>query len=396
MRQASDQSANGSVLVVGGEPAALSCVARLLAEGVSVCHIYPVPWGLWGASRDIGLAYPEDGEPWERLSHALGEEVARQWHDWGKTGVELLTERARESEGFRRGSRLSLARQPQEAGLIARDALERQRLGDEVRLMSGAAASNYAPLATTVHQASFETHAVAFAPVPLCEVLLEPLRQQPGYHPFGLAPDPWSSCTVSSRESGPTVSWQDDQGSHRLTGEVVVVAAGFDSGRLLGRFSEVLVPLLAQAFRSPPLRESSRSSVVGLTASWGLERYRFDDQRRLLGCGLDPGLGEAHQQAVVLDVAQSRFWQRACGLFSDLELSDPQEVLRWGVLFCTTCDGLPLLGPLPGEPRLQLAAGFGTSAWSRGYQAGDELARCLLQGGHGPALMERCSPRRLL
>jgi glycine/D-amino acid oxidase-like deaminating enzyme len=172
------------------------------------------------------------------------------------------------------------------------------------------------------------------------------------------------------------------------------VAAAYQSARLLGKFDKALVPLLGQAFRSQPLREKARSSVVGITASWGHERYRFDEDWCLLGCGIDPSAGELRTEAAVVDSAQQAFWLRATSIFSDLALQS-EQVMRWGALFTTTCDGLPLLGPLPGEPRLHVVAGFATSAWSRGVAAGDQVASHLLGEVDASPLVARCSTRRL-
>ena len=380
-----------TVIVIGGEPAALSCAARLLHEGATVVQVFPEPWGLLGASRDIGVAYPEVGEPIERLEYSLGTELAAEYHAWAKNGIDLLAEHGRECPGLRRGSRLSLQRNEQEAGLAGADALERQRLGDEVRLMSGGAASNYAPLSTMVHQASFETHAMAFAPAVLCQHLSTRLAGHQAYQPRSLHAQAWESCRIEGDGGGVRVRWQDGE----IFGDVAVVAAGLDTGRLLGKFDRVLAPLLGQAFRSEPLRESTRSSVVALTASWGNERFRFDEDRRLLGCGIDPGSGQRFGDAVVLEKTQDAFWKRSTSLFSDLARSG-DDILRWGVLFTTTCDGLPLLGPLPGEPRIHLVEGFSISAWSRGYEAGDRIARCLATGCAPAGLVNRCTPRRLL
>ncbi len=379
-------------MLLGGEPAALSCAARLLRGGARVVHLFPEPWGLFGASRDIGVAYPELGEPLERLEYALGPEAAAELHAWGKDGVNALLQAAEGLEGLRRGSRLQLSRDEGSAALSARDALDRQRLGDEVRLMSGAAASNYAPLSTSVHQACFETHAIAFAPAPLCEQLQASLSESPSYTAVPLTAEQWANCRVESGVGEAVATWPCGE----ARGEAAVVAAAFESARLLNRFSRALVPLLGQAFRSAPLREKARSSVVGITSSWGLERYRFDEESRLLGCGIDPGSGEFYPRPVVLESMQETLWKRAGGLFSDLGEST-EEALRWGVLFCTTCDGLPLLGPLPGETRRHVIAGFGTSAWSRGFRAGQLIADSLLQGRRSDGgLLDRCSPRRLV
>lgn len=381
------------VAVLGGEPAALACVARLLREGVRVTHLFSVPWGLWGASREIGVAYPELGEPLERLEFALGSELALEFHQWGRLGVELLLEHAQGWDGMRRGSRLSLSRSERESTLVATDALHRGRVcEDTVRLMSGAAASNYAPLSTEVHQAVFETHTLAFPPSGLCQFLVQNLVGNTHYRPLELSSEmDWAELDVRTFDTGTDVR---RNGETLVESDLLVVACGLETTRVLKKFQKVLVPLLGQAFVSAPLREASRASVVGLTASWGHERYRFDAERRLLGCGINPGAGEYHDTAIALPQVQEGFRRRAVQLFADLDDSTETEAM-WGVLFTATCDGLPLLGPLPGEPRIHLATGFSTSAWSRGYAAGDELARCLT-GGQAPPLIQRCSPRRLL
>lgn len=380
------------VLVLGGEPAGLACADYLSSVGVRVGHVYPVPWGLRGASRDIGLAYPELGEPFERLRDALGEELAVEYHAWGKDGIDQLSARFQNFEGLRRGSRLLLMRDEVEARLAGGDALTRQSLGDEVRLMSGAAASNYAPL-EELHSASFETHTLAFAPAELCKRFLEILKSRESYQSFEISVEEWSRLQVAVESGAVTLRWA--QGLPPLKAEMLLVAAAFETGGLLGKFRDVLVPLLGQAFRSEPLRETTRSSVVGATASWGFERYRFDPQLRLLGCGIDPSSGVFHREPEVIESKNQAFWRRSEALFSDLHRSG-EDVLRWGVLFNTTCDGLPLLGPLPGEPRIHVATGFSTSAWSRGYGAGTVIGRALNDVKPEGGLLQRCSPRRFL
>lgn len=394
-------SLDGKIIVLGGEPAALSCIARLLQEGIEVTHIYPVPWGTLGASRDVGLAYPELGEPYQRLLQGLGEQAAGELHLWGKMGVDLLSENSKDIASFRRGSRLVVMRDEREAKLVGDDALFRAKVGDELRLMSGAAASNYAPLATEVHMASFETHCAAFAPVALSEALVAAFRNNPSYRAIELSTtEGWPRCCLSCTGQGVRVEWQvwnDSGGSNRVEAiaDVAVIAAGVYSSMLLGGLEKVIVPILGQAFCSAPLREKARSSVVGLTASWGYERYRFDPDQRLLGCGIDPNRADGKAGPVVDKEVQRALWARACSIFSDLAISDTSQVVQWGVLFCATCDGLPLLGPLMGEPRIHIAAGFSTSSWSLGYKAGDALARSILGGKAGP-LIAKCSPRRFL
>ncbi len=379
------------VLILGGEPASFACARELVLQGTRVAHVFPSPFGLSGASRDIGLAYPELGEPWERLRDAVGEEIGLEFHRWSRAGVEELTQLASDQPFFRRGSRLAVARTDTEVKLMGQDALERQKIGDELRLMSGAAASNYAPLSDLI-QASFETHTIAFPPVPLMEFLHQKLMEHEAYTSVPLpAGEEWARCRLEEGSEGPELHWDDQT----LSAEVVVVAAATESRRILGRFNSVLVALPGQAFRSPPLREVSRSSVVGISGAWGYERFRFDAEQRLLGCGINPAGGLAPAEPEVEPEVQEVFLRRSRALFMEL-FAEAEECLRWGVHFTVTCDGLPLLGPLPGKPRVQVVEGFGVSAWSRGYQAGRVIGQALTRERFRNPLLERCSVRRLI
>lgn len=387
-------TSEGVVLVVGSEPAAFACALTLVEAGLAVCHVYPEPLGMRGASRDIGLAYPELGEPWERVSYSLGDDLALALLRWSKDGVEDLLGRA--PEMVSRGSRLSLSRNEAESKLVSSDALQRTRppVNDEARLMSGVAVSNYAP----VHSAdlgSFETHAITFTPLRLLTKFAGQLQEFENYRRVVLETDQWCETRVNcSAESVAVVS----AGSELAYGDVAIVAGGMDTTFLLQRFKHSLVSLRGQAFRSHPLREVSRSSVVGITASWGFERYRFDSEQRLLGCGVNPGgSGGGGAPTEVDDKSLKKFLERAAGLFVDFDGSSEEEVMRWAVEFDGTCDGLPLLGPIAGEPRVQVACGFGLSSWARGWEAGRRMANLIALSEDARAsepLVERCSPRR--
>lgn len=383
------ESPEGTVLLIGAEPAAFSCALELVANGVSVHHVYPGPLGLTGSSRDIGLCYPELGEPFERLAHALGESVAVEFHRWSQAGVESLEQTF--PTLVHRGSRMAVTRTEQESLLATADAMQRSSppLGDEVRLMSGAAVSNYGPL-DGAHQGSFETHALSFLPLKVLEGAAELLQAHPRYQQSVIEDnDLWRQGRVDTSEgihlTLPT---------RRFAGEIAVLATGTEGSRLLGGFSQVLLPLSGQAFRTPPLREKTRSSVVGITASWGYERYRFDEQYRLLGCGVDPSGSTAHSEdSLVNPKPMKELVVRASSLFTDFD-GRLEELLQWGVTFTVSCDGLPLLGPLAGEPRIQLLTGFGLSAWSRGWEAGRRIAYSIIGRGEPSELLKRCGAVR--
>lgn len=382
---------SGSVLILGSEPSAFSCAFSLLEAGLQVQHIYLSPLGVLGASRDIGLAYPELGEPYERILYSLGEDLALEYHSWARCGIEDL--QARLGEFGRRGSRLFLTRTESEAKLVADDAILRSKppVSDELRLMSGAAASNFVPV-DGANQGTFETHALAFTPVRALEELSRQLLEYPLYKLTALETvSDWEQLQLECRCDDVQAKISQDK---VLTGDLVVVCAGVETSRLAGSLSQVLVPILGQAFRTPPLKEKMRTSVLGVTASWGYEKYRFDDNFRLLACGIEPNHSEGKATASVDEASLARFAKRASGLFTDFD-GTTENLMKWGVVFTASCDGLPVLGPMIGEPKIYVASGFSTSAWSKGWEAGRRVARALLGEEQGRnSMLKRCSVQR--
>lgn len=384
-------AADGRILLIGCEPAAFSAALTLAEWGLQVLHLYPEPLGILGSARDIGLAYPELGEPWERLAHALGEELAAEFHQWPKSAVEHL-QAICPDEVFR-GSRLSVARTEQEGKLLSADAILRSKPpnSDEVRLMSGAAASNYAPI-DGASLAAFETHALSFVPLKVCQRVQRILAGFPNYQAMTTGPENYDQIKLGFDGGLVTANTPD---RHNVQADVCLLATGLETRSMLDRFHSVLLPWKGQAFRTQPLREKMRSSVVAVTAGWGSERYRFDPEYRLLGCGINPGQDITKTTAESDPQALDALLKRAAQLFTDFD-GLAEQVMQWAVLFTTTCDGLPLLGPLPGEPRVQLCTGFGSSAWSRGWQAGRVMAEAMAGSPDAgkSKLIARCSARR--
>ncbi len=386
------------LLVFGAEPAAFAAASACLEAGFRVLHLLPEPLGLLGASRELGLAHCELGEPWERLLAALGGEHARAYRDSAREGIDrlhaLLSSLADgvESATCTRGTRLVLARSRSAGELIVEDALARQQEGEQVRLMSGAAASNYAPVISSEY-ACLETHCLRFSPVRALAELRSHLESHEGYTAVALEVSRgFERCSLQVRGSGVELSWEGSQGRVRCLAEALLCCAGLASVSLLRRFRRVLIGLQVEAFRTAALRERARTNVVGLTASWGYEQYYFDSQRRLVAAGRDPqgGLAEALVPEVDEEVG-TRMVERALELFPDL-LPDLVEQ-HWAYLWTASCDGLPLLGPLPGEPKIWVCEGFGPAAWSRGFRLGEAVGQALA-GGESHPLLARCSPKR--
>lgn len=389
---------HADLVIFGGEPAAFSAAATCLKAGFRVLHLVPSPAGLLGSSREIGLAHCELGEPWERLLFSLGEEHAQAFRRSARDGIDELYGRitTESSEGDRglcsRGTRLVLSRSEVDAELLVADALARQQEGEQVRLMSAAAASNYAPVRAFGYTC-LETHCLRFTPVRVLKALQAELDQHQLYSamPVDVA-DGFERFEWRVGGFGVEIRHAIDGREVRCRGEVLLCCAGLAAVPFLGRLRRQLLGLQLEAFRSAPLRESTRTNVAGVTASWGHEQYCFDGERRLLGVGRDPQGGLADSLCPEVDSRVSlRLVERAMELFPDLDSSLVEQ--QWAYLWTVSCDGLPLLGPLPGEPRVWLCEGFGGAAWSRGYRLGSLVGESLANGDTHP-LVNRCSPRR--
>ncbi|MCK6524797.1 FAD-dependent oxidoreductase, partial [Myxococcota bacterium] len=66
----------------------------------------------------------------------------------------------------------------------------------------------------------------------------------------------------------------------------------------------------------------------------------------------------------------------------------------WSVIHTHTCDNVPLVGPLPGQPRRALCLGFRDQQGALALEAGRALARGIL--GEDPALPSFLSPSRFV
>jgi glycine/D-amino acid oxidase-like deaminating enzyme len=53
---------------------------------------------------------------------------------------------------------------------------------------------------------------------------------------------------------------------------------------------------------------------------------------------------------------------------------------RWSAIMTFTCDGLPILGPIPGRPRFVACTGFNGRQYGLGLRAGQAVAAGILTG----------------
>jgi glycine/D-amino acid oxidase-like deaminating enzyme len=158
--------------------------------------------------------------------------------------------------------------------------------------------------------------------------------------------------------------------------EAVIWACGATSHALQPAFAKLVWPVRIQSVATAP-GDGSRGPPGRGQHGHLIWRTAPDGARVLAGCRwATPHLevGETHE-----DVLNPRVDDR---LRAVLARTWPGSVATrsWAGIAAFTCDGLPLLGPLPGQPRQMACLGFGGSDWSFALRGGQAVAQGLLMG----------------
>jgi sarcosine oxidase subunit beta len=162
--------------------------------------------------------------------------------------------------------------------------------------------------------------------------------------------------------------------------EVVVVAAGARSSGVSSWLEDKVVPVREQALKTSPVS----LSVPGVTrAGYGYTTLRqlSDGCLMVSGCRWATShmeLGEV-DDSVVVDKIQRKLDETISRLYPDL--SPPRVTDRWAWLYARTCDMLPIVGPVPGNPRVVMCTGFVGNPYGLAVGAARAVADGLLKEG---------------
>lgn len=351
---------SADVVVVGGGFAGLSAAWRLASGGADVLLLegreHP---GAGASGRMPAVAVRGVAEhPW-RLVHSLGAPDARDLHALGARGFEAL-------DGLgalrRTGSIWTSVEQEREPEELARSSGILAGWGVPASLLPPAAVDE--ALGTT-----------GFGPG---------LRVDDEGH---ARPDALGRLARAARAAGarlvagcPTLALDED-GDRRIVrtprgdvaADVVVVAAEAGTAALVPAAGTWLQPVrhatLALSGPAPPDRPALRAAF-GWT--WGAPT---DDGWHLCGCRwASPHLelGET-DEAQVHPAVLERLVATAARF-----LPHHVPTRAWGAIAARGCDGLPVVGPLPGSPDVVLCAGFDGQGVGLGIGCGLGVADALL------------------
>jgi len=353
-----------SVAVVGGGLSGLSVAQRLTRAGIDA-HVFEArsSVGAGMATRGIGIASTLLLDPPHRLIAAVGEETASEIlrfsaegvNEWGAhlhpTGVAYATKGSEEAEEIPMNMAAMRRMGVPAASWSPKHAVE---LGDGWLCPSGGVIDLEAATAELAHSLSVST----------------------------------STRVMRVDDQGLDLALHCADGQVTLA-DVVIMTGG---AQITGWAEDKFHPIRHQALSTSP---APPCIPIPLHIQYGYTsvRQNTDGTVMISGCRwATPHLEVGETDDTVIQPAVD------ARLMSFLhqhwpQLRDTPITHRWTGITTTTCDGLPVIGPLPGRPRIISCGGFGAFSPSLALRA----AQAVVDGittGESPGVPECFSTRR--
>lgn len=176
-----------------------------------------------------------------------------------------------------------------------------------------------------------------------------------------------------------------------LSAEMVVIAAGYGATALDPRIAVGLTPIRDHALLTEPVEWADMGFV---RAGQGWTVLRPHPTGGLVVSGARWATPHMEVGETDVDTTAPRIQARLDAFLRERVGVDAAVVDRWAWGLCMARDGLPLIGPLPSQPRRIVATGFGPNPASFAMVAARAVADGILEGtGQLPDMV---SSRRLV
>jgi glycine/D-amino acid oxidase-like deaminating enzyme len=383
--------AGADVVVVGGGLAGCAVAALLAEEGVDVALIERrADLGLGGSARTAGLCLPGLADAPSRLVEALGEDVGRALFEATVENLDLL-----EAHGLmERCGALFCAASPLEEEELAASLALLEAWDHPVDAWTAAEVEERAGLRGW-GSGRFDPRGGRTQP----RAAIGALAQRAAEAGAALCP-------------GLEVIAASDEGDHRVL-HLVDLA---DPGAPLRRLRASLVvwagdhrlglvePFFLDKLHPVRLQQQLRRAAPGLVAPRWPVTAQFsyawagpDGAGGLLSGGCrwaTPHLEVMESdEEISVPVVDQKIQAVVAARFGAWGARPPD--LRWSTIATFTCDGLPIVGPLPGRPTEQALCGWNGRPWSWAMLAATDVAERLLRGGPS-RLPRQLHPSRFL
>lgn len=351
------------VAIIGAGIAGLGVARELARAGVDVAVIEArATLGDGASGRDPGVVTAGLTESAFRLEHAIGTARTRELYALATVGREALPEGLPFAEGA-----AHLAAGARETAELEASLATLERIGVSATLLDAEQSNAH----TEGH--GFSAGLLVDGDGALCpRALIDALVAEATAYGAAVQAG-WRVARVHNHAGGLRL----ETTGASVDCEVVVFAAGHALRDIDPWFEDKLVPVREHALRTAPLGRE----LPPARAQLGYVSWRQDAAGRLVlsGCRwATPHLETGETEEVVVDVVIDKlnaFRQR------HLPAASAVEVVRtWARIATHTCDGLPVLGPLPGDPTRISCAGFQGLQPALGLACAAGVARGLLTG----------------
>ena len=374
------------VAVLGGGLAGLTLAERLSGSAEVLVVTGEPPPGA-ASPRSLGIVACGGADSPARLVQGLGEERAKALWTWSRRATSelaLLAERLGVSWSACGSVRLAL--DPLEAEELSRtetlirswegEGASRRLAPEEIQDLG---CRNFAGGIRVEGDGRIDLPALLAALVESLQDRVTLVGGKAGVH--------------GSEEGGIRISI----GNRNLLAEIVVVAGGPASSRIHPWFDELLYPVRIQGLRTSPVAHHGLQGPA--LARHRFEAWQQEDDGRIafVGCrwAEQPEMGAGDwDDSVTSEAVQQRqqaFHSEHLGLEAPVQVAE-----SWSGIAGFSCDGLPLVGPIPGNPRILAMTGWCGWGLSAIGAAAQDLAAAILGKEGEPAPRELLSPRRML
>jgi len=352
------------VAVIGGGLAGLTAAAELAESGASVA-LLEARDDLAAAisGRDAGLALTGLGDNPHRLIAAIGKKVAGEITAFTMENLALLDGMGllRRTGGLAIGIRNEVDEIPLTVAAAAAIGVEAE-LWEAERVNATLRSQGLGVARFTPAEGLIDPRAVAAALAKRARAAGAILK---------------SDCPVHQTSEDHGVLLHHPEGV--LRAEVVVLAAGAALADLDPYLSDKLYPVRTQllSLPAPADRFEHASSALYGYHFW---RQAADGSVLVGGCRwatphMEVGETDDSTTVPIIDARIRGFIDQT---FPDL--AEQPTTARWSAIMTFSCDGLPILGPIPGRPRFIACTGFNGRQYGLGLRAGRAVAEGILTG----------------
>ncbi|WP_040301724.1 NAD(P)/FAD-dependent oxidoreductase [Afipia clevelandensis] len=358
-RQAVDRDFRSDVLIVGAGVTGALTAEHLASQGLEVCVVDRQRPGLGSTAASTAMLMWELDRSLSDLTIMYGFERAANIYRRSFSAVSGLTELVnsrRLSCGLRHRRSLYLA-----AGKISARELKAEH---DLRMRAGLP-GDYLDHLTLLEEFGLyreaSIHSIGSAdadPLLLCQALLDAAA----HHGAVI----YDASAENYDSSGQAAVVELDNG-HVIEAKHVVLATGY----VMPDFVTSSLHRISSSFAiaTPPQSQGDlwRDGALIWEAS---ENYSYarttPDNRIIMGGEDDDRAIEPEERDHAMPAKADALLHRLNGLWSHAE---PVAEFVWSGTFGTTTDGLPLIGPVPGHPRIHAAYGYGGNGITYGYLA---------------------------